>query len=55
MGDYIHEVEHLLSDPAHMTVEFMFVLFDVYIISKYRDWRHGHKKGKRHESEGSSS
>lgn len=51
----IDEYFHLMSDPAHMAVEFTFVLIDVMIISAvknriikhlHRDVRAGkHKKG----------
>ncbi len=51
MNEFIHEYQHLMSDPAHTAVEFTFVLIDVIIINKVRDYWHGHKKGNRkHDS-----
>ena len=52
MTDIIHEYGHLMSDPAHTAVEFTFVLIDVMIINKFRDWLHGHKR-KKSNDEGS--
>jgi hypothetical protein len=42
----LDEYLHILSDPAHTAVEFTFVLIDVIIINKVRDWMHGHRRGK---------
>lgn len=52
----IDEYMHLMSDPAHIAVEFTFVLLDVLIIGAvrkqivkhlHRDVRAGKHKGKR--------
>jgi len=48
MNEFINEYSHIMSDPAHVAVEFTFVLIDVIIINKIRDWMHGH--GKKEES-----
>lgn len=38
----LHDYLHLLSDPAHMAVEFTFVLIDVlairYVERRWRGW-----------------
>lgn len=43
MSEVMHEYLHIMKDPAHGLVEFTFVAFDVFVINKFRDWRHGHK------------
>jgi hypothetical protein len=44
----VHEYAHIMTDPAHSAVEFTFVLIDVLIINKIRDWMHGHKRKDHH-------